>query len=130
MLSRCYVLFCVKLVRNERAKNRITKGHFRSPNIPFPRSMRSRWKRPGCGSRQAYRQRSRFQRMTLRYDTLTGHYLIFKFEFSWVTMTSMGKTEGIFLNLQCDCHRVASIFLKLINQHTYFSTWLPDLTAL
>ena len=25
----------------------------------------------------------------------------------------MGKTEGIFLNLQCDCHRVASIFIKL-----------------
>ena len=39
------------------------------------------------------------------------------------------KTEGIFLNLQCDCHRVASIFIKLINR-TNFSTWLPDLTAL
>ena len=38
----------------------------------------------------------------------------------------MGKPEGIFLNLQCDCHRVASIFIKLIN----FITWLPDLTAL
>ena len=24
----------------------------------------------------------------------------------------MGKPEGIFLNLQCDCHRVASIFIK------------------
>ena len=24
----------------------------------------------------------------------------------------MGKTEGIFLNFQCDCHRVASIFKK------------------
>ena len=24
----------------------------------------------------------------------------------------MGKTAGIFLNLQCDCHRVASIFIK------------------
>ena len=23
----------------------------------------------------------------------------------------MGKTEGIFLNLQCNCHRVASIFI-------------------
>ena len=37
----------------------------------------------------------------------------------------MGKPEGIFLNLQCDCHRAASIFIKkktLIN--------LPDLTAL
>ena len=42
----------------------------------------------------------------------------------------MGKTEGIFLNLQCDCHRVASIFIKLINHHTNLSTWLPDLTAL
>ena len=38
----------------------------------------------------------------------------------------MGKTAGIFLNLQCDCHRVASTFTKLINHRT---TWLPDLTA-
>ena len=42
----------------------------------------------------------------------------------------MGKPEGIFLNLQCDCLRVASIFIKLINQRTNFITWLPDLTAL
>ena len=34
-------------------------------------------------------------------------------------MTNMGKTEGILINLQCDCHRVASIFIKLINQRTY-----------
>ena len=87
-------------------------------NRPFPRSMRSQGKRPGCGSRQAYRQRSRFQRMTLRYETLMGHYFIFKFDFSWVTMTNMDKTEGIFLNLQCDCHRVASIFTKT-DQSTY-----------
>ena len=97
-------------------------------NRPFPQSMRSQGKRLGCGSRQACRPRSRFQRMTLRWETLTGHY--FKFDFSWVTMTSMDKTEGIFLNLQCNCHRVASIFIKLINQRTYFSTWLPGLTAL
>ena len=31
-------------------------------------------------------------------------------DFSWVIMTNMGKTEAIFLNLQCDCHRVASFF--------------------
>ena len=31
----------------------------------------------------------------------------------------MGKTEGIFLNLQCDCHRAASIFIKLINQRQF-----------
>ena len=42
----------------------------------------------------------------------------------------MGKPEGIFLNWQCDCHRVASILIKLINQRTNFITWLPDLTAL
>ena len=42
----------------------------------------------------------------------------------------MGKPEGIFLNLQCDCHRVASIFIKLINHRTNFINWLPDLTAL
>ena len=38
----------------------------RLPNRPFPRSMRSQGKRPGCGSRQACRPRSRFLRMTLR----------------------------------------------------------------
>ena len=32
----------------------------------------------------------------------------------------MGKPEGIFLNLQCDCHSVASIFIKLINQRNKF----------
>ena len=42
----------------------------------------------------------------------------------------MGKTEGIFLNLQCDCHRVASIFIKLINHYTDSSTLLPNVTAL
>ena len=42
----------------------------------------------------------------------------------------MGKTEGIFLNLQCDCHRVASLFFKLINLYTNFSTLLPNVTAL
>ena len=42
----------------------------------------------------------------------------------------MGKTEGIFLNLQCDCHRVASMFIKLINLYTNFSTLLPNVTAL
>ena len=41
----------------------------------------------------------------------------------------MGKTEGIFLNLQCDCHRVASMFIKLINLYTNFSTLLPNVTA-
>ena len=42
----------------------------------------------------------------------------------------MGKTEGIFLNLQCDCHRVASMFIKLINLYTNVSTLLPNVTAL
>ena len=32
----------------------------------------------------------------------------------------MGKTEGTFLNLQCDCHRVASMFIKRINLYTNF----------
>ena len=27
----------------------------------------------------------------------------------------MGKTEGIFLNLQCNCHIVGSIIIKLSN---------------
>ena len=62
--------------------------------------------------------------------TLTGHYFIFKFDLSWGIRNKMGKTEGIFLNLQCDCHRVASIFIKLINHYTNFSTLLPNVTAL
>ena len=41
----------------------------------------------------------------------------------------MGKTEGIFFNvgLQCDCHRVASMFIKRINLYTNL---LPNVTAL
>ena len=42
----------------------------------------------------------------------------------------MGKTEGIFLNLQCDCHLVASMFIKLINLYTNFRPLLPNVTAL
>ena len=56
--------------------------------------------------------------MTLRLETLTGRYFILKFDFSLGIMTNMGTTEGIFLNLQCDCHRVASIFRKT-DQSTY-----------
>ena len=52
------------------------------------------------------------------------------FDLSWGIRTNMGKTEGIFLNLQCECHRGASIFIKLINHSTNFSTWMADLTAL
>ena len=33
-------------------------------------------------------------------------------------MTNVGTTEGIFLDLQRDCHRVASIFIKT-DQSTY-----------
>ena len=62
--------------------------------------------------------------------TLTVHYFMFKFDLSWGIRTKMGKTEGIFLNLQCDCHRVASMFIKLINLYTNFSTLLPNVTAL
>ena len=42
----------------------------------------------------------------------------------------MGKTEGIFLNLECDCHREASMFFKLINLYTNFSNLLPNVSAL
>ena len=34
------------------------------------------------------------------------------FDLSWGIGTNFGKTEGIYLNVQCDCHSVASIFLK------------------
>ena len=45
-----------------------------------------------------------------------GSLFLLRFYLSWGIMTTMGKTEGIFLNLQCDCHRVASIFIQLINR--------------
>ena len=99
-------------------------------NRPFPRRMRSQGKRPGCGSRQACRPRRHFRAFLFRKETLMGHYFIFKFDLSWGIRTNMGKLEGVFLNLQCDCHRVASIFIKLMNQRINFITWLPDLTAL
>ena len=92
--------------------------------------MRSQGKRPGCGSHVKRVDHGCFQRMTLRQETLTGHYFILKFDLSWGIRTKMGKTEGIFLNLQCDCHRVASIFIKRINHYTNFSTLLPKVTAL
>ena len=41
----------------------------------------------------------------------------------------MGKTEGIFLNLQCSCHIVGYNY-KTDHSPYNFSTWLPDLTAL
>ena len=100
------------------------------PNRRFPRSMRSQGKRPGRGSRHACRPRICFERMTLRYETLTGHYFMFKFDLSWSIRTTMGKTEGIFLNFQCDCHRVATLFIKLISLYTNVSTLLPNVTAL
>ena len=100
-------------------------------NRRFPRSMRSQGKRPGRRSRQACRPQRHFRVFLFRKETLTGHYLIFKFDLSLGIRTNMGKqTEGIFLNFQCDCHRVASIFIKLINYRTNFSTFLLDLTAL
>ena len=74
--------------------------------------------------------RDAFDELLFRTETLTGHYFILKFDLSWCIRTDMGNTEEIFLNLQCNCHRVASIFIKLINHRTNFSTWLPNLTAL
>ena len=53
-----------------------------------------------------------------REETLTRHYFILKLDFSWGIRTNMGKTEGIFLNLQCNCHIVGSIIIKLINHRT------------
>ena len=59
-----------------------------------------------------------FDALLFREETLTRHYLILKFDFSWGIRTNMGKTEGIFLNLQCNCHIVGSIIIKLINHRT------------
>ena len=59
-----------------------------------------------------------FDSLLFREETLTRHYFILKFDFSWGIRTNMGKTEGIFLNLQCNCHIVGSTIIKLINHRT------------
>ena len=64
------------------------------------------------------------------FENFDGSLFHIEIYLSWGIRTNMGKPERIVLNLQCDCHRVASIFIKLINQRTNFITWLPDLTAL
>ena len=58
-----------------------------------------------------------FDALLFREETLTRHYFILKFDFSWGIRTNMGKTEGIFLNWQCNCH-IGSIIIKLINHRT------------
>ena len=55
-------------------------------------------------------------------NVATSNSILLTFDLSWGIRTNIGKTEGIFLNLQCDCHRVASLFIKLINHRTHFST--------
>ena len=59
-----------------------------------------------------------FDALLFREETLTHHYFKLKFDFSWGIRTNMGKTEGIFLNLQCNCHIVGSIIIKLIIHRT------------
>ena len=59
-----------------------------------------------------------FDALLFREEMLTRQYFILKFDFSWGIRTNMGKTEGIFLNLQCNCHIVGSIIIKLINHRT------------
>ena len=91
----------------------------------FPRSMRSQGKRRGCGSRPLISSRVKrvdhddvFDALLFREETLTRHYFILKFDFAWGIRTNMGKTKGIFLNLQCNCHIVGSITIKLFNHRT------------
>ena len=55
-----------------------------------------------------------FDAFLFREETLTRHYFILKLDFSWGIRTNM----GIFLNLQCNCHIVGSIIIKLINHRT------------
>ena len=46
-----------------------------------------------------------FDALLLRKETLTGHYFILKFDLSSIPIwKKLKKTEGIFLNLQCNCH--------------------------
>ena len=59
-----------------------------------------------------------FDALLFREETLTRHYFKLKFDFSWGIRTNMGKTEGIFLNLQCNCHIVGFIIIKLIIHNT------------
>ena len=59
-----------------------------------------------------------FDALLFREETLTRHYFKLKFDFSWGIRTNMGKTDGIFLNLQCNCHIVGSIIRKLIIHRT------------
>ena len=61
-----------------------------------------------------------FDALLFREETLTRHYFILKFDFSRGIRTNMGKTGGIFLKLQCNCHivLVGSIIIKLINHRT------------
>ena len=94
--------------------------------------MRSQGKSPVAGRVKHVDHADAFAALLFHKEMLTGNYFILKLGLSWGIRTNMGKTEGIFLNLQCNCHRVASIilFIKHINQRTNFSTWLPDLTAL
>ena len=83
----------------------------------------------GNGAVDGHVKRDVFDALLFREETLTRHFFKLKFDFSWGIRTNMGKTEGIFLNLQCHCHIVGYIIIKLINHHT-ISVWLPDLTAL
>ena len=59
-----------------------------------------------------------FDALLFRKEMLTRHYFKLKFDFSWGIRTNMGKTEGIFLNLQCNCHILGSIIIKLIIHRT------------
>ena len=92
--------------------------------------MHSQGKVPVAGHVKRFDHGDASAALLFRREMLTGHYFILKLGLSCDIGTNMGKTEGIFLNLQCNCHRVASIFIKHINQRTNFSSWLPELTAL
>ena len=59
-----------------------------------------------------------FDALLFREETLVRHYFILKFDLSCGIRANMGNTEGIFLNLQCNCHTVGSIIIKLINHRT------------
>ena len=43
-----------------------------------------------------------FDALLFREETLTRHYFKLKLDFSWGIRSNMGKTEGIFLNFQCN----------------------------
>ena len=72
-------------------------NNWRSPSLhnrPFPRSMRSQGKRPGCGSRRACRPRRRFRRIDVSLGNVDGSLFHIKIWFVMGHQDQYGKNWG------------------------------------